>query len=608
MFHQHRAALRHFRQARLDLGRFAILFRLLEAVVFAPVAALVGQWISGREVVDSTDLVAFALSPRGFLYWFIGGTLLLAIRLVEQAGLTAILLGAANEQRVTAPAALLIVARRLWKLVMVSMWMLLTAVLLSLPLFGIASYFARPLLAAHDINYYLAERPPEFVQALAIVTAVALPTLAIVAWLAVRWALVVPIVLCEERGARGMLASSSQLVRGHWRRVATAWLVCGLIIAALGLLSAWAGRLCGLAATTFSGELGGSATFFVALLIVRAILTAIITLPGPCIMAGVFAAFYCDFRGHCEPNWKPSMVEAAPSADRQRHAVAVLGGWLLAGLPLIAIIAGTITTILGIDELYVERPTAVTAHRGGTVHSIENTLSAIREAIDDGAQFAEIDVQLSRDGVLVVTHDSDFSRQAGVARKVWEMDYEEIRAIELTREGMTEPEYVPTFEEVLKAARGRIRINIELKYYGDHQPHLAERVVEAVRALDMEDQVIVQSLHYAGLQEVRQLAPNIPIGYLFSVNAREPARLDVDFFSVQLGRVDHDFIHSAHRRGLEVHVWTVDDPADMQRLIDLGVDNLITNRPREALALARAQAERTPPERALRRLRTWLVE
>jgi glycerophosphoryl diester phosphodiesterase len=608
MFHQHRAALRHFRQARGDLARFALLFRLLEAVVFTPVAALVGQWISGREVVDSTELAAFALSPRGFVYWFIAGTLLLAIRLVEQAGLTAILLGAANEQRVTAPAALLIVARVLLKLIAVSAWILTAAVLLSLPLFSVAAYFARPLLAQHDINYYLAARPPEFIEALAIVAAVALPTLAVVAWLAVRWALIVPVVLCEERRASGLLASSSQLVHGHWRRVAVAWLVCGLIIAALGLLSAWVGRLCGLAATMFAGDHGGSAAFFVSLLVVRAILTALITLPGPCIMAGVSAAFYCDFRGDCEPAWKPSLVADTPSADRRRHAIAVIGGWLLAGGPLIAIVVGTVGTIMSLDDLYAERPTAVTAHRGGTIRSVENTLSAIREAIDDGAQFAEIDVQISRDGVLVVTHDSDFSRQAGVAKKVWEMDYEEIRAIELTREGMTEPEYVPTFDEVLKAARGRIGVNIELKYYGDHQPRLAERVVDRVKALGMEDQVIVQSLHYAGLQEVRQAAPRIPIGYLFSVNAREPARLDVDFFSVQLGRVDRAFIHSAHRRGLEVHVWTVDDPADMQRLIDLGVDNLITNRPREAVALARAQAKRTPPERALRRLRTWLME
>jgi glycerophosphoryl diester phosphodiesterase len=605
MFDQHREAIRHFRQARADLARFSILFRLLEAVVFAPLAALVGLLISGREVVDSTDLVAFALSPRGFLTWFVGGSLLLAIRLVEQAGLTAILLGASNEQRVTAPQALRIVARVLHKLIAVSTWIVTAAVLLSLPLFAVTGYLARPLVSSHDINYYLAEWPPEFLRSVAIVAVVALPTAIVAAWLAVRWALVVPVALCEQHEWRGMLASSSRLVRGHWRRVAIAWAISGFIIAALGLLSAWIGRICGLIAMKLIDE--AHPAFFVGLLVLRAILAALITLPGPSIMAGVFAAFYEDFRREREPDWKPSLVRAAPPNSTPGR-LAIVGGWLLAALPLIAVVVGSIMTMMSVNELYLEQPTAVTAHRGGTVRSMENTLSAIGEAIDDGAQFAEIDVQMSRDEVLVVTHDSDFSRLAGDARKVWDMTYEEIMAIPLTRAGLAQSEHVPTLDEVLQEARGRIRINIELKYYGDHQPRLAERTVAAVRAHDMEDQVIVQSLHYAGLEEVRRIAPQIPIGYLFSVNAREPARLDVDFFSVQLGRVNRSFIHSAHRRGLEVHVWTVDDPADMQRLIDLGADNLITNRPREAVALARAQAERTPPERALRRLRTWLVE
>src|SRR5262249_37310327 len=147
----------------------------------------------------------------------------------------------------------------------------------------------------------------------------------------------------------------------------------------------------------------------------------------------------------------------------------------------------------------------------------ENTLAAVREAIDVGAQFAEIDVQMSRDGVLVVTHDSDFSRQAGntVTEKVWELTYDEIRKIPLSHAAVgTDAEHVPTFDEILDVAKGRIKLNVELKYYGDHQPRLAERVVAAVQAKRMSDQVIVQSLHYAGLEEVRRLAPEIPIGYL----------------------------------------------------------------------------------------------
>jgi glycerophosphoryl diester phosphodiesterase len=267
-------------------------------------------------------------------------------------------------------------------------------------------------------------------------------------------------------------------------------------------------------------------------------------------------------------------------------------------------------TFLGMGELYSDRPVAVTAHRGGTRHSIENTVAAIREAIDAGAQFAEIDVQMSRDAVLVVTHDSDFSRQARVARKVWELTYDEIREIPLTSPAHPDipPDHAPTLEEVLDVARGRIHLNIELKYYGDHQPGLARRVVEAVRSGGMADQIVIQSLHYAGLEEVRRAAPEIPIGYLFSVNAREPKRLDVDFLSVQIGRVTGPFINAAHRRNQDVHVWTVDKPADMERMIDLGADNLITNHPPEALALVREHNQFLPPQRALHRLRAWLTE
>jgi glycerophosphoryl diester phosphodiesterase len=347
---------------------------------------------------------------------------------------------------------------------------------------------------------------------------------------------------------------------------------------------------------------------FAGLFVLRAVLTAFVTLPGPCVSAGVFALLYRDLRGAGAPKWQPafgdSLTVAAPSCTL------AVGRLLLALLPLMMVGIALVSTGLGMGELYSDRPVFVTAHRGGTRHAIENTVAAVREAIEVGAQFAEIDVQMSRDAVLVVTHDSDLSRQADDARKVWELTYDEIRTIPLTNPAAPEiaPDHAPTFDEVLEAARGRIRLNVELKYYGDHQPGLAGRVVEAVKAKGMADQVVIQSLHYEGLEEARRAAPEIAVGYLFSVNAREPARLDVDFLSVQIGRINGPFISAAHRRKQEVHVWTVDKPADMERLIDLGVDNLITNRPQEALRFVREHERLLLPQRALHRLRAWLVE
>jgi glycerophosphoryl diester phosphodiesterase len=604
-----RQALTLYWQSRREIVRFSILFRLFEAFIFSPLLALAGHFLSGRPVVDSTDLVGFVLSPRGFFVTFVGAALLVTIRLVEQAGLSAIALGAIGGQRVTSPAALRIVTRLLPRLLAIAGWLLLVGLALAAPPLIAAGVFSRELLPQHDINYYLAEHPPEFLKAVAVIVALAIPAFVAGVWLAVRWRLAVPVALCERVGSLAVLRSSVRLTRGNWRRVATAWLATESAVLLLGLVAAWLGRLCSLGAAMVAGDGGSShVSAFAGLLVVRTLLTGFVTLPGPCVSAGVFATLYLEIRRVRQPDWNPMITEI--QADAMPSRLRRAGGWLLAALPLLMAGMALFSTVTGMGELYRAHPVAITAHRGGTRRSIENTLGAIEEAVEVGAQFAEIDVQMSRDEVLVVTHDSDFSRQAGVPRKVWELTFDEIRNISLTRAESPEiaADHAPAFDELLESARGRIRLNVELKYYGDHQPRLAERVVAAVRARQMADQVVIQSLHYAGLEEVRRLAPEIPIGYLFSVNAREPKRLDVDFLSAQIGRVKGPFINAAHRRKQEVHVWTVDKPADMQRLLDLGVDNLITNRPKEALELVREYDSLSPPERALHRVRAWLTE
>jgi glycerophosphoryl diester phosphodiesterase len=288
-------------------------------------------------------------------------------------------------------------------------------------------------------------------------------------------------------------------------------------------------------------------------------------------------------------------------------------GWAkgLAVTMVLGLLAATVASLtVAVNALGHEGRTTVTAHRGDQRRAPENTIAAVRDAIAAGADYAEIDVQLSKDGVLVVTHDSDFSRMAGVAKKVWDLTYAEIRAIPLGAKAAAEfrNEVAPTFDEVLAASSNRIRLNIELKYYGDHQPRLAERVVQAVQARGMTSQVIIQCLEYEPLQEVRRLAPGIPIGYLMSVNATHPGRLKVDFLGAELSRVTGGFLQAAHRRGQRVHVWTVDKPADMDRLIALGADDLITNEPAEASRRVRAYEDLSQPERTLRRMHAWLAD
>ena len=593
---------------RWPLLAFALSFQLLENLLFTPAMGLIGRLLQGQPVVDSTALVQFLLSPRGFLVLFLGATISLTIRLIEHAGLSAMVLGALEGKTFRALATFRWLLTELPRLAGIGARVVGWGVLLAAPLLGVAGVLARWLLAKHDINYYLANRPSEFVVTAVVLGAVATATLGVGAWLLIRWRLVVQVCVFDRRDGKAAFREAAALSRGVWAAVAGRCLaVLGILFllllaaAALQQLAVWLVlRVAGL------GQLSLAVSFGV-LVLLRTVIGAAVTSLGACADAAVFTAFYRSRR---------SALGGAPAltvVQQETTSRPALPGWaqgLAVAIALGLLAAAGVSVALAVDALGHEGPITVTAHRGAHRHAPENTVAAVREAIAAGADYAEIDVQLSKDGVLVVTHDSDFSRMAGVATKVWDLTYAEIRAIPLG--GKAAPEFrnepAPTFDEVLAIARDRIRLNIELKYYGDHQPRLAERVVEALQARQMTNQAIIQCLEYEPLLEVRRLAPGIPIGYLLSVNAKHPGRLKVDFLAAETGRVTGAFIQAAHRRGQRVHVWTVDAPADMDRMIDLGVDDLITNEPAEALRRVHEYEGLNRSERTLRRVRAWLAQ
>jgi glycerophosphoryl diester phosphodiesterase len=582
-----------------ELIRFALLFRVLESLLFAPVAALAGKALLGRTVLDSTALVSFLLSPRGALAITFAAVTALGIRLIEHAGLSAIFFGALDGRRVSAREALRLVRGQLLMLVRVSARFVGVGLLTVLPLLAVAGGFAARLLPRHDVNYYLKLHPPEFIAAAGVIGVVALSTAAVLLSLVVRWRWVVQALLFQKKGVRAAFAESAHLTRGlRWKLT---WVLVAVVLAslALGLAASLLGDACAWFVLGVSGHGAASlAISFGALLLLRTIIGAGCTFLGSCLDAGVFTALYR--RRLAGLGIPASLPGAAGAGAGQTASPRWLPAILVAGL--LAFAAGGAG--LTLDAISDERTVSVHAHRGVTINAPENTLAAAREAITAGADYLETDVQLSRDDVLVIVHDSDFSRLGGVARKVWDLTYDEIRAIPLGGG----PDFTPTFEELLAETKGRIQLNIELKYYGDHQPGLAGKVVAALRRHGMLDQALIQCLEYEPLLEVRQLAPEVPIGYLLSFNARKPSRLDVDFLSVEQNRLDRAFLLDAHRRGQQVYAWTVNRPQDMQRLFDLGIDGLITDQSALARKTLDEYLSRPKSERAVRRVRSWLAD
>jgi glycerophosphoryl diester phosphodiesterase len=596
------SVLTAIRQRWRELIRFSLFFRIFEGLFCAPALALVGKWLLGRTVLDSTAVVKFLLSPRGLLALMLTATTLMTLRLVEHAGLSAIFFGAFQGRRIPALEAAHIVWRSLLTLAQVSARFVGLALLTVLPLLIVAGGFAAWLLPKHDVNYYLKLHPPVFIIAATVIGVVAILTVVMAVTLVARWRWVVQVVIFEKRLASDAFARSASLSQGVRWKLAGATIGVLLFSLGLGLIASFLGTVTASILLKLLGQ--GAASLAIAfglLLLLRTILGAACTFLGSWVNAGLFTSFYRRrITSPVSPAW---MIGAPPGSIMSPR-------WVMAGLLIALLLFAGCGVWLILETFSQMRRVSIHAHRGVATEAPENTLAAVRAAIAARADYLETDIQLSKDGVLVVAHDSDFSRLGGVAKKIWELTYEEIRAIPLGRNAAPQfrNEVTPTFDALLTEAKGHIKVNIELKYYDDHEPELARKVVEAVRAHEMLDQVVIQCLEYEPLLEVRKLAPGVPVGYLLSFNAREPSRLDVDFLSVQQNRLNGRFVRKAHARGQQVYAWTVNKIEDMKRQFDLGVDGVITDQ--SALARKTFDEMRARPklERFASQIRAWLAD
>jgi len=246
---------------------------------------------------------------------------------------------------------------------------------------------------------------------------------------------------------------------------------------------------------------------------------------------------------------------------------------------IIGVITMSLYTHIVISEAEnIKYKVDITAHRGSSKDAPENTLSAIDAAIKNGATFAEIDVQQTKDGKLVILHDKSFMRTTGVERNVWELTLEEIRQLDtgiLFDEKFT-GEKIPTLEEVIKYSKGRIKLNIEIKTNG-HETNLVSEVVRVIKDMDLMSSCVVSSLDYPVLEEVERLEPRIKTGYILFVALGDLEKLTVDFYSVEETNVTEKFIEKAHAINREVHVWTINTEESMVNVLELGVDNIITD-------------------------------
>lgn len=225
--------------------------------------------------------------------------------------------------------------------------------------------------------------------------------------------------------------------------------------------------------------------------------------------------------------------------------------------------------------------TEVTAHRGSSKTAPENTMAAVAAAVEEMAEWAEIDVQETRDGQVVLSHDTTLKRVTGVNKKVSDLTYEELSKLDAG--GWFSDEYVgepiPTLAQVMEYAKGKIDLNIEIKNLGNDS-QLPEKVLELINEYEMQEQCVVTSTNLNYLKRLKELQPNIRTGHILSAAYGNYYSNDaIDFISIRSNFVTESMLEHSHEAGKAVHVWTVNTKSELERLRMLGVDNIITDYP-----------------------------
>lgn len=280
----------------------------------------------------------------------------------------------------------------------------------------------------------------------------------------------------------------------------------------------------------------------------------------------------------------PEPVPLSRSAKPFRRSTAVLTAccFTVAALGLNLLYVYSVFTGKANFRLALFQNPTVMAHRGLSADAPENTLYAFSDAISAGADFIELDVQQTRDGVLVVMHDSNLKRTTGVNKDIWDVDYADIQ--DLDAGSWFDPAYanarIPTLEETLQFVDKRAKLNIEIKPTKHGSDTLEQDVAELITRYQYTDACYVTSFSYGSLKKVKEANPEIRTGYLMSVAYGQFYSLKyADAFSLNKVFVTSQVVNAAHQQGKQIFAWTVNGMSEVRSLCNLHVDSIITDDP-----------------------------
>jgi glycerophosphoryl diester phosphodiesterase len=243
--------------------------------------------------------------------------------------------------------------------------------------------------------------------------------------------------------------------------------------------------------------------------------------------------------------------------------------------------------------VHQKRKVMLTAHRGASGVAPENTLAAIQKALDSPADFIEIDIHQTRDSQLVVMHDATLNRTTNGKGTIVDYSLAEIKKLDAG--SWFKPEFknerVPTLEEVLLLVKGRKKLLIELKKGSDFYPGMPHQTIALLRKYKARNWCVLQTFHDEILQQIWQneypvtthklIVGKLPLLPVYFDTSLRFGSFDKYYrasaINVHRYFASRGFVKMVHNAGFKTFVWTVDDPAEINKLVNRGVDGILTN-------------------------------
>jgi len=269
----------------------------------------------------------------------------------------------------------------------------------------------------------------------------------------------------------------------------------------------------------------------------------------------------------------------------RRSATSARKPYLLVSLLLVfTVLTDSLQLAARADSNIIHNPSII-AHRGGRKWGPENTLAAFKQCIDTGCDGIELDVQRCKTGQLFVIHDETLERTTNGAGFVFQKNFDEIRALDAGK--WFSPQYkderVPTLKEVLDLVSGKLIVNVEIRNVPFACPGIEDDLIAILEQYKYPDKIVISSFDHEVLHRIHEKAPRYKLALLtvcipFALGTYAQ-QVGAKAWNINIAELREDSVKSAHKAGLEVAVWTVNDAKDWQRAADMGVDSIITDDP-----------------------------